>query len=375
MSNTTSIALSFENTPVLFTQDAFINATSIAKHFNKLPKDYLKLDTTKEYINAVRTIILTEQDQLVIIKKGGIPENQGTWLHPKLAIDFARWCSAKFAVWCDTQIENILHPKQPQPIVNPIPLKQSGLIINKITIRKECGYYCLNDILKAAGKVYRKKVPNRFLRNKSTHDLMETIEQGPSKRNVACYNAEDGRHPIVYACLEMVHAYTKWIDYPFYTKVKNAIRRDDNTPTLPPVQKLDSHEENVFPSLPHDTTHGEIKIEEGRIVSLRDLKDKKIVDAQLLTTIRSNIKLLGEQLRHLEGDIAFDKKQTFSYCDIERNVTKNNEAHNLLNFFFDNLILTADKPAQQTHKSFEMMKELVSQYICKEDFYQKGHRS
>ena len=28
---------------------------------------------------------------------------------PKLAIHFARWLSAKFSVWCDTRIEEILH--------------------------------------------------------------------------------------------------------------------------------------------------------------------------------------------------------------------------------------------------------------------------
>ena len=35
--------------------------------------------------------------------------NGGTWLHPKLAIVFARWLNTKFAVWCDLKIEAILH--------------------------------------------------------------------------------------------------------------------------------------------------------------------------------------------------------------------------------------------------------------------------
>ncbi|OAM32416.1 hypothetical protein A7P96_02000 [Eikenella sp. NML03-A-027] len=40
------------------------------------------------------------------MKRGGI--EQGTWLHPKLAVHFARWLDPKFAVWCDEQIEQIL---------------------------------------------------------------------------------------------------------------------------------------------------------------------------------------------------------------------------------------------------------------------------
>jgi hypothetical protein len=105
------ITAQFDGMPVMFRTDGFINATAIAKQFNKQPRDYLKSERTQEYMEAVKTILLTEQNQLVIIKQGGSPEEQGTWLHPKLAVDFARWLSIKFAVWCDLQIEKILHLK------------------------------------------------------------------------------------------------------------------------------------------------------------------------------------------------------------------------------------------------------------------------
>ena len=105
------ITAHFGEMPVFFQIDGYINATAIAKQFNKNPKDYLKSKRTQEYIEAVRTILLTEQNQLVIIKQGGSPEEQGTWLHPKLAIHFARWLDARFAIWCDLQIEKILQAK------------------------------------------------------------------------------------------------------------------------------------------------------------------------------------------------------------------------------------------------------------------------
>ncbi|QED92282.1 MULTISPECIES: KilA-N domain-containing protein [Eikenella] len=105
-------SFSFNNIPVSFRDDGYLNATAVAAHFSKLPKDFLKNEQTQEYIAALadnlskRRKILLDKNQLVIVKHGG--NNRGTWLHPKLAIHFARWLDPKFAVWCDEQIEQIL---------------------------------------------------------------------------------------------------------------------------------------------------------------------------------------------------------------------------------------------------------------------------
>jgi hypothetical protein len=37
------------------------------------------------------------------VKRGG--KNQGTWLHPKLAVKFALWLSVDFEIWCDEQVD------------------------------------------------------------------------------------------------------------------------------------------------------------------------------------------------------------------------------------------------------------------------------
>ena len=69
---------------------------------------------------SVRRKILTKENQIVIVKRGGI--EQGTWLHPKLAVHFARWLDPKFAVWCDEQIEQILSGSlQPQSARKALP--------------------------------------------------------------------------------------------------------------------------------------------------------------------------------------------------------------------------------------------------------------
>ena len=111
-------SFNFGNIAVSFREDGYLNATQIAAHFGKLPKDYLKTEQTQQYISALaeslseRTKILTDENQLVIVKKGNSKNfTQGTWLHPKLAIHFARWLDPKFAVGCDEQIEALLNGK------------------------------------------------------------------------------------------------------------------------------------------------------------------------------------------------------------------------------------------------------------------------
>ena len=116
-------SLNFGNVTVSFSKDGFLNATQIAKHFGKRPNDYLLLEQTQNYISALiehfstTRKIVVQYNQIVSVQNGG--NNRGTWLHPKLAIHFARWLDPKFAVWCDEQIEHIisgslkLEPAQP----------------------------------------------------------------------------------------------------------------------------------------------------------------------------------------------------------------------------------------------------------------------
>jgi hypothetical protein len=133
-----------DSVKVDFTSDAWFNATAVAKQFNKRPNDWLSLESTKEYVKCLHKALfpeialpekmVTEQNQLVRTKTGGIPGQQGSWFHPKLAVAFARWLSVDFAIWCDLQIEKILRkpetkyalhdqleiPDMPKPFATPL---------------------------------------------------------------------------------------------------------------------------------------------------------------------------------------------------------------------------------------------------------------
>ncbi len=98
---------------VPFTPDGYFNATKAAQAFGTTPKDWLRTQEAQKYIEAIRRKCLLEQNQVIKVVNGG--ESPGTWMHPKLGIVFARWLNVDFALWCDDQIEAILHGQQSQP--------------------------------------------------------------------------------------------------------------------------------------------------------------------------------------------------------------------------------------------------------------------
>ena len=86
--------------------NVMMNATQMCKPFGKTSKDWLVNKSTREFLNtlsAVRRIPLTD---LVVVYQGGT--NQGTWMHEDVAIEFARWLSPKFAIWCNDRIKDMV---------------------------------------------------------------------------------------------------------------------------------------------------------------------------------------------------------------------------------------------------------------------------
>jgi hypothetical protein len=123
--NTQLITASYnEAIQVDFTQDAWFNATAVAAQFDKRPNDWLALESTKEYMSALSEISKYQESWYLKTKRG--KHGGGTWMHPKLAIPFARWLDVRFAVWCDLQIELILKGTA-QPSPTPLPKSRKAL--------------------------------------------------------------------------------------------------------------------------------------------------------------------------------------------------------------------------------------------------------
>lgn len=97
--------------------DGYANGTAMCQANGKLWKNYYQLDRTKEYIQALADSLSLTPADLVITTTTGANEFRGTWIHPRLAVDLARWISPAFAVWMDGWfLEQLNADPQPQPI-------------------------------------------------------------------------------------------------------------------------------------------------------------------------------------------------------------------------------------------------------------------
>jgi phage antirepressor YoqD-like protein len=85
-----------------------INATEMAKPFKKNVAHWLRNDSTKAFIDAYSRLRNRNFADLVVIKSGNPSTGGGTWLHEDLAVEFARWLSPEFAIWCNARIKELL---------------------------------------------------------------------------------------------------------------------------------------------------------------------------------------------------------------------------------------------------------------------------
>lgn len=112
-------SVSYEGLRVDFTNDGWFSATAAAKRFGKDVDDWVVLAGTLDYIRALDEVLTGKESRITDTRKNGyvktskarLDRGGGTWLHPKLAVRFAQWLDAKFAVWCDMQIDQILRER------------------------------------------------------------------------------------------------------------------------------------------------------------------------------------------------------------------------------------------------------------------------
>ena len=91
-----------------------MNATQMGKLFGKKPDNWLRLQSTEEFLNElkisrsadVRNELFEDEKPLVQVVRGGA--NQGTWLHEDVAFEYSRWLHPKFAIWTNKHIKELL---------------------------------------------------------------------------------------------------------------------------------------------------------------------------------------------------------------------------------------------------------------------------
>jgi hypothetical protein len=79
-------------------KDGYINLTAMAQAEGKLVADYLRLDSTKAFLEALSLDMGIPISNLIEVRRGKPANLQGTWGHPQVALHCGQWCSPAFAV-------------------------------------------------------------------------------------------------------------------------------------------------------------------------------------------------------------------------------------------------------------------------------------
>ena len=88
-------------------EDGYLNATALCKNAGKEFSNWHRLNSTKDFLHELCSVLQIPQTSLVQVSQGGTPEQQGTWLHPDAGPNLAQWLSAAYAVWVSMAIRQI----------------------------------------------------------------------------------------------------------------------------------------------------------------------------------------------------------------------------------------------------------------------------
>jgi phage antirepressor YoqD-like protein len=95
----------FNGSPVTFAngENLMVNATEMAKAFDKRPSKWLELPSTIQFIESLEAVRKSDRSSFIKTENG-----VGTWMHEDVAMEFARWLSPAFAIWCNDRIKELM---------------------------------------------------------------------------------------------------------------------------------------------------------------------------------------------------------------------------------------------------------------------------
>jgi hypothetical protein len=111
-------------------QNGFINLTQMCQANGKRLDNWTRLKQTQDYIRILANSLTSE----VVYSEEGV--NGGTWGHPSLAINLARWISPEFAVWCDGHIFDLMSTGS-TAIAHQIPKTYSQALLEAAKLAEE----------------------------------------------------------------------------------------------------------------------------------------------------------------------------------------------------------------------------------------------
>ena len=121
-----SKTFSYNGNDIIFDikEDVMVNATQLAKIYEKRPNDYLSLPATNQLISAITRKYGIAENQLIKTERGGIAP--GTWMHRLIVVDFCQWLDIDLKLWCTEKLHELMRygmtatqPTLEQMINNP----------------------------------------------------------------------------------------------------------------------------------------------------------------------------------------------------------------------------------------------------------------
>ena len=132
MNHPALVSRTWNGTPISRrTSDGYVNATAMCKANGKRWKDYRESDRCQLYLDALESVAGISVHALVESRSGGAGGG-GTWVHPQVAVDLARWISAPFAVWMDGWFLESVQQAQPTPVETPPPRLREAEVISLV---------------------------------------------------------------------------------------------------------------------------------------------------------------------------------------------------------------------------------------------------
>jgi hypothetical protein len=127
MNHPALVSRSWNGTPISRrVTDGYVNATAMCKANNKQWSKYRESDRCQTYLDALAETSGIRMFDLIESRQG---QGGGTWVHPQVAVDLARWISAPFAVWMDGWFLESLQQARPAPVETPSPRLREAEVI------------------------------------------------------------------------------------------------------------------------------------------------------------------------------------------------------------------------------------------------------
>ena len=157
-----------------------VNATEMAKAFNKRPVIWLQSKQTEDFLNELSKVRNLTLADLVQVTRGG--DNPGTWMHEDVALEFARWLSPSFAIWCNDHIKELLTTGVTTSSDDDAAIAHAMEILNRRLEQAKAEKLLLEEKTIAQEKVIKEQAPQveycqRVLTSVSTYTVTQIAKE------------------------------------------------------------------------------------------------------------------------------------------------------------------------------------------------------